>query len=192
MKLVQIGDELYDEETGEFAGLACAWLPNGPLESETDLHNFLQRRSELETELAAAEMQYASVLSNITKIIKKRQQRLDWLNARYESSATAVAETLLPRKPDGTVTSKTWTSPWGQVKFRDKPASVKIADPELALRFAEQFAPDAIKRTESVLVSKLPTSDWLDEGRTPDGFTISPRETTVSITTLDRKEKNGE
>lgn len=189
MAIERIGDDLFDTETGEYAGPANNSLPDRALETEEELLAYMNRLSSAEADVLAETKRLEAVVANVEKLLALKKRRVEWLKARYELSANDVAEGLLPRKPDGTFRTKTYTCPWGQVAFREVKAKVAVANPELAVRWAKENAPDAVKVVESVLVSKLPeevTAKWLageySEGTL--GFTIEPGRTSVKVTTV--------
>lgn len=189
MAIERIGDDLFDTETGEYAGPANNSLPDRALETEEELLAYMNRLSSAEADVLAETKRLEAVVANVEKLLALKKRRVEWLKARYELSANDVAEGLLPRKPDGTFRTKTYTCPWGQVAFREVKAKVAVANPELAVRWAKENAPDAVKVVESVLVSKLPeevTTKWL-AGEYSDGtlgFTIEPGRTSVKVTTV--------
>lgn len=189
MAIERIGDDLFDTDTGEYAGPANSNLPDRALETEEELLAYMNRLSSAEADVLAETKRLQAVVANVEKLLALKNRRVEWLKARYELSANDVAEGLLPRKPDGTFRTKTYTCPWGQVAFREVKPKVAVANPELALRWAKENAPDAVKVVESVLVSKLPeevTAKWLageySEGAL--GFTIEPGRTSVKVTTV--------
>lgn len=189
MAIERIGDDLFDTETGEYAGPANNSLPDRALETEEELLAYMNRLSSAEADVLAETKRLEAVVANVEKLLALKKRRVEWLKARYEHSATVVAINLLPMKPDGTFRSKTYTCPWGQVAFRDVKAKVAVANPELAVRWAKENAPEAVKVVESVLVSKLPeevTAKWLageySEGAL--GFTIEPARSSVKYTTV--------
>lgn len=183
MNLVRVGDELYDSETGEFAGLANTYLDG--VSDEATLLTYLNRRLRYEAEVRAAEIEMDAIVANAAKHLEAKRKKLDWLNTRFESDAVLVAHTLLPRNGEGHITSKTLSTPYARIAFRTKSASVSIANEEAALGWALANNADAVKVTQKVLVSKLPTKDWVEEGRCPDGFEIVPEVESVTIKTIE-------
>lgn len=185
----RIGDDLFDVETGEYAGPADTTLPKGALETEEDLLAFMNRLNRAEADLVAERARLKALIDNCERMVELKRKRVDWLNAMYQTSASVIAESLLPRKADGSYRSKTYTCPWGQIAFREVKPRVVVANAELALTWAKQHAPDAVKVAESILVSKLPeevVSEWLnsEDQHTPFGFTIEPGRQSVSVKTV--------
>lgn len=191
MPIERIGDDLFDTETGEYAGPANSNLPDRALETEEELLAYMNRLSSAEADVLAETKRLQAVVANVEKLLALKNRRVEWLKARYELSANDVAEGLLPRKPDGTFRTKTYTCPWGQVAFREVKPKVVVNNQQLAVAWAKDHAPEAIKTVESVLVSKLPetfTERWagyeFGNGDTPWGFAIEPGRTSVKVTTV--------
>lgn len=184
MNLVRIGDEYFDAETGEFAGPVDSTLPDGNIENEEQLLAYMRRLMRYEAEARATEMELKAIIANAEKMLKQRQRKVEWLKTRWATSAAVTAESLLPRKSDGTYRLKTWTCPFGEVKFTSRGASVEIADDDVAVRWAEANSPEAVKVTKKVLVSQLPSKDWLAEGRCPNGFALRDGSTSVTFKTI--------
>lgn len=156
MGFVQIDEYIYDEETGECAGLANPGYLPASLETEDDLQHYLRRLMEAETRLQAEEKQYQSVLANVRKMVQRRRSQVEWLRRTYESQSGKIAETLLPRKADGSFRTKTYRCPWGSVSLRETKPTLKIQEKDVALAFVKMECPDAVKVEESVLVSRIP------------------------------------
>ena len=191
MPIERIGDDLFDTETGEYAGPANSNLPDRALETEEELLAYMNRLSSAEADVLAETKRLQAVVANVEKLLALKNRRVEWLKARYELSANDVAEGLLPRKPDGTFRTKTYTCPWGQVAFREVKPKVVVNNQQLAVAWAKDHAPEAIKTVESVLVSKLSETfieRWagyeFGNGDTPWGFAIEPGRTSVKVTTV--------
>jgi hypothetical protein len=189
----RIGEDLFDVETGEYAGPADNTLPKGPLETEEDLLAFMNRINRAESDLVAERVRLKAVIDNCERMVELKRKRVEWLTAMYQNSAAQIAESLLPRKADGSYRSKTYTCPWGQVAFRDVKSKVVVDNQQLAVAWAKLNAPDAVKVVESVLVSKLPddkVAEWIDsqDHNAPWGFTIEPGRQSVTLKTVSSNE----
>jgi hypothetical protein len=189
----RIGEDLFDVETGEYAGPADNSLPKGPLETEEDLLAFMNRINRAESDLVAERVRLKAVIDNCERMVELKRKRVEWLTAMYQNSAAQIAESLLPRKADGSYRSKTYTCPWGQVAFRDVKSKVVVDNQQLAVAWAKLNAPDAVKVVESVLVSKLPddkVAEWIDsqDHNAPWGFTIEPGRQSVTLKTVSSNE----
>jgi hypothetical protein len=192
MPIERIGDDLFDTETGEYAGPANSNLPDRALETEEELLAYMNRLSSAEADVLAEAARLQAIVANVDKMLALKNRRVEWLKARYERSASEVAQKLLPRKPDGTFRTKTYTCPWGQVAFRDVKPKVVVANPILAVEWAKVNAPEAVKVVESVLVSKLPETAierWVERNMADNlGFTIEPARQSVKVTTVSDSE----
>lgn len=193
LKVERIGDDLFDVETGEYAGPADNTLPKGPLETEEDLLAFMNRINRAESDLLAEKVRLDAVIANCQKMLDLKKKRVEWLSAMYQNSAAEIAQSMLPRKADGSFRSKTYTCPWGQIAFRDVKPKVVVDNQQLAVAWAKLNAPDAVKVVESVLVSKLPEDkviEWVDsqDNNTPWGFTIEPGRQSVTLKTVSSNE----
>lgn len=189
----RIGEDLFDVDTGEYAGPADNSLPKGPLETEEDLLAFMNRINRAESDLVAERVRLKAVIDNCERMVELKRKRVEWLTAMYQNSAAQIAESLLPRKADGSYRSKTYTCPWGQVAFRDVKSKVVVDNQQLAVAWAKLNAPDAVKVVESVLVSKLPddkVAEWVDsqDHNAPWGFTIEPGRQSVTLKTVSSNE----
>ena len=150
-----IDGELWDEETGEYAGPASGWIRGD--ESPEDLALLVMRkRMDIEASIQAEKDKLDTITNNIVKMIGKHTARLEWLEAQYNSQLAEYAMSQLPRKADGTLKGKTWTCPYGTVGFRTIATRVAVETEDVALEWARKNCPAAIKLKESILVSQLP------------------------------------
>jgi len=187
MGIVRIGEDLWDEETGEYAGPVDGALDATGVQTEDDLLVFMRRLLRYESDVAAAKAELQTIIANAEKIIVERERKRDWWLERYEQQAKHVADSLLPRKADGSYASKTHKTPFGTISFVTRGQSVAINDAEGdAIAWAEQNVPEAVKVTKKVLISQLPTKEWIAEGRCPSGFVIEDGYTIAKIKTLDK------
>ena len=107
----------------------------------------------------------------------------------YEKQAGKVVESLLPRDKEGKLRTKTYRSPWGSISLRETKPSVKVTQTGLAVQFAKLECPDAVKVTESVLVSMIPEGvkgRLLDDPALAEamGFSVSEGGDSVTVKTL--------
>jgi O6-methylguanine-DNA--protein-cysteine methyltransferase len=174
-----IDGELYDEETGEYAGPASGWIKGD--ETAEDLALLVMRkRMDIEATLQAERSKLDAIVENTRKMVAKHQARLDWLEAQYNAQLQDYALSQLPRKADGTLKVKTWTCPYGTVAFRTVAERVKVVEEEEAVAWLMHHNPEAIKTKHTVLVSKL--SDFaLDHA---PGLEIIPASESVTIKTV--------
>ena len=150
-----IDGELWDDETGEYAGPASGWIRGD--ESPEDLALLVMRkRMDIEASILAEKAKMDAIVENFRKMIGKHQARLEWLEMHYGKELEAYAMSQLPRKADGTLKGKTWTCPFGTVGFRTIAPKVAVEAEDVALEWARKNCPSAIKLKESILVSQLP------------------------------------
>jgi hypothetical protein len=174
-----IDGELYDEETGEYAGPASGWITGN--ESPEDLALLVMRkRMDIEAAIDAETAKMHAILANCTAMINKHAARLAWLERQYNAQLQDYAMSQLPRKADGTLKVKTWTCPYGTVSFRTVAERVKVVDEEETVAWLMDHNPEAIKTKHTVLVSKL--SDFaLDHA---PGLDLIPATESVTIKTV--------
>ena len=174
-----VDGELWDEETGEYAGPMSGWI-NGN-ESPEDLALLVMRkRMDIEAAIDAETAKMHAILANCTAMINKHAARLAWLERKYNAQLQDYALSQLPRKADGTLKVKTWTCPYGTVAFRTVAERVKVVEEEEAVAWLMHHNPEAIKTKHTVLVSKL--SDFaLDHA---PGLDLIPASESVTIKTV--------
>ena len=179
MSLIEMHGELWDEETGEYAGPASGWITGE--ESPEDLALLVMRkRMDIEADIQAEKAKMDAIIANMAKLIGKHQARLDWLEHRYNAQLQDYAMSQLPRKADGTLKAKTWTCPFGSVSFRTVTEKVKVVDEDETVEWLMHHNPEAVKTKHTVLVSKL--SDFALE-KAP-GIEIVPATESVTIKTV--------
>jgi hypothetical protein len=183
-----IDGELWDEETGEYAGPASGWIKGN--ESPEDLALLVMRkRMDIEAAIDAETAKMHAILANCTNIIAKQTARLEWLESQYNAQLQDYAMSQLPRKADGTLKGKTWTCPFGSIGFRTVASRVAVDTEDLALAWARKNCPAAIKIKESILVSQLPEpikSAMLEHpaDALKAGFVVHPEAQAVTIKTV--------
>ena len=174
-----IDGELYDEETGEYAGPAFGWIKGD--ETPEDLALLVMRkRMDIEASIQAEKDKLDAITNNVVKMLGKHVARLEWLERQYNAQLQDFAMSQLPRKADGTLRVKTWTCPYGTVAFRTVAEKVRVVDEEQAVAYLMHHDPDSVKTKHTVLVSKL--SDFaLDHA---PGLEIIPATESVTIKTV--------
>ena len=179
MSLIEMHGELWDEDTGEYAGPASGWITGE--ESPEDLALLVMRkRMDIEADIQSEKAKMDAIIANMSKLIGKHQARLDWLEHRYNAQLQDYAMSQLPRKADGTLKAKTWTCPYGSVSFRTVAEKVKVVDEDETVAWLMEHNPEAVKTKHTVLVSKL--SDFALE-KAP-GIEIVPATESVTIKTV--------
>jgi len=175
-----IDGELWDEETGEYAGPASGWITGE--ESPEDLALLVMRkRMDIEASIQAEKDKLDAITNNMVKIIGKHVARLEWLERQYNAQLQDYAMSQLPRKADGSLKVKTWTCPYGSVSFRTLAERVKVVDEEQAVAYCLKHDPEAVKTKHTILVSKF---TGLTAGDLPPGTEIIPATESVTIKTV--------
>jgi len=188
MALIEMHGEMWDEETGEYAGPASGWITGN--ESPEDLALLVMRkRMDIEASIQAERAKMDAIIQNVNKIIGKHEARLIWLENQYDAQLQDYAMSQLPRKADGTLKAKTWTCPYGTVAFRTLAPKIAVESEDAALVWARKNCPAAIKLKESILVSQLPEPIKTAMLEQPDharkaGFVVHPEAQAVTIKTL--------
>ena len=179
MSLIEMHGELWDEETGEYAGPASGWITGE--ESPEDLALLVMRkRMDIEADIQAEKAKMDAIIANMAKLIGKHQARLDWLERQYNDKLQDYAMSQLPRKADGSLKAKTWTCPYGSVSFRTVAEKVNVVDEDETVAWLMEHNSEAVKTKHTVLVSKL--SDFA-VNHAP-GIEIVPATESVTIKTV--------
>jgi O6-methylguanine-DNA--protein-cysteine methyltransferase len=174
-----IDGELWDEETGEYAGPASGWITGE--ESPEDLALLVMRkRMDIEATIQAEKAKMEAIIENARKMVAKHEARLDWMERRYNAQLQDYALSQLPCKADGSLKVKTWTCPFGTVSFRTVAERIKVVEEEEAVAWLMHHNPEAIKTKHTVLVSKL-SDHALDNA---PGLDLIPASESVTIKTV--------
>jgi len=192
MAIVQVGEDLIDEETGEYAGPANTTLPDA-LETIDDVIAFLHRLMQAQSRLESKRMELDSIIEHCRTMVKREEDRVNWLLKKHESNARLIAMSELPRRKDGSFASKTFTCPWGKISYVDVMPSVYVTDEAKALEWCRIHKPDAIKVSEKILVTPLKShfiegGDLVDE--LPDGFALKEGRQSATIKTIVESKAN--
>jgi hypothetical protein len=174
-----INGEMFDEETGEYAGPASGWITGDESPEELALL-VMRKRMDIEASIQAEKDKLDAITNNMVKIIGKQVAKLEWLERRYNAQLQDYALSQLPRKADGTLKVKTWTCPYGSVSFRTLAERVKVIDEEETVAWLMHHNPEAVKTKHTVLVSKL--SDFATVHA--PGIEIVPATESVTIKTV--------
>lgn len=154
--LVRIGDDLYDADTGEFAGSAVSrWVPD-VLESESDLLDFMRELQDAELRLQMEKARLNTIVENTKRMVRRAESKVEWMRAKWGAQAVVYSESLLPRKADGSLKTGTYTCPYGTIRRRNVAPTVTVTDPDAVAQWLQHCAPEAIVRSTKILVSKVP------------------------------------
>jgi len=174
-----INGELFDEETGEYAGPASGWITGEESPEELALL-VMRKRMDIEASIQAEKDKLDAITNNMIKLIGKHMARLEWLERQYNDKLHDYALSQLPRKADGSLKVKTWTCPFGSVSFRTVAERVKVVDEEETVAWLMEHNPEAVKTKHTVLVSKL-SDHALDNA---PGLDLIPASESVTIKTI--------
>ena len=174
-----INGEMFDEETGEYAGPASGWITGDESPEELALL-VMRKRMDIEASIQAEKDKLDAITNNMVKLIGKHMQRLEWLERQYNDKLQDYALSQLPRKADGTLKVKTWTCPFGSVSFRTIAERVKVVDEEETVAWLMEHNPEAVKTKHTVLVSKLSDHATIHA----PGLEIVPATESVTIKTI--------
>ena len=172
-----IGDSYYEIETGEYAGPIDGWLGD-ELKTEDNVLLALQRLLKYETELKAEQLAMQSVVDRYKSMVKDKERKVQWLQAKYGAQIGEFAKSQLHGK------AKTWKCPWGQVAFRTSQPTFSILDDHKAA-YVIPLSLDAIKTEYKIYKSKIPKEVQLTlVEEYPDIFSIIEATENVTIKTL--------
>jgi len=174
-----INGELFDEETGEYAGPASGWITGDESPEELALL-VMRKRMDIEASIQAEKDKLDAITNNMVKLIGKHMARLEWLERQYNDKLQDYALSQLPRKADGSLKVKTWTCPFGSVSFRTVAERVKVVDEEETVAWLMEHNPEAVKTKHTVLVSKLSDHATIHA----PGLEIVPASESVTIKTI--------
>lgn len=185
-ELIRENGWVIDQNTGEVVGV-YGWLEKGVVETEQDLWILQKKMLDVDSLVIGERAQLRRIQEMCEKRIKTLESRRSWMELKYGVSATLVARELLPRN------KKTYTSPYGEITFRSSKTKIKFTNQEAAVAWAKTYQPEAIKVSESVLVSKL-TQQSVDDLVTyseirPDGCEIIPETEVVKFVGLKEKDE---
>ena len=186
--LIKSDGWLIDPSTGEVVGAYGILDKDRDVETEQDLWIIQERLLSIDAQILAEKEQ----LKRITELCQKRINNLlgkrNWLEVRYLPSATEIARQNLSKG------KKTYTSPYGEVTFRNTKDRLVIDDQAMVVSWAKKNAPEALKVEESVLVSKIPdriANEFLKfEKFMPPGMHIEAGQEKVSFVPLKKKEQD--
>ncbi len=180
-----IGDSYYEIETGEYAGPVDGWLGE-ELASEADILLAMQKLLQYETELKAQQLYVQSVTERCKAMVKEKERKVLWLQARYGAQIADFAKKQLTGK------AKTWKCPWGQVSFRISTPTLSIIDEEKAAMVIPLNL-DAVKVEAKIYKSKIPKEIQLTlVEQYPDLFSMTEATENFTVKTLTASEATDE
>jgi hypothetical protein len=166
-----------DADTGEVLGPV---VEAGSIASQQALESVLDVLGQQEARVKAEELRLQSIIENARRTLSRKQSYLGYLRSIYNAPIEVYAKAQLEGKK-----TKSIATPFGTVAFRTTKGGLKVADPALALEFAQSNGfTNAIKVTEAFQISKLdPAQKALIEEKLPDGFELTSDVETMSIKT---------
>mgnify|MGYP006198647437 CR=1 FL=1 len=138
----------------------------------------LQRLLKYETELKAEQLSTQSIIDRCKQMVKDKERKVQWLQARYGAQIADFAKKQLVGK------AKTWKCPWGQVAFRTSQPTFSILDDEKAV-YVIPLNLDAIKTEYKIYKSKIPKEVQLTlVEQYPDIFSVTEATENFSVKAL--------
>lgn len=138
-------------ETGEVLG----HIDTGDQFAVTDLKSaewVLEKMQAQDSEIAGLGLRRQAIIDQLDSMVRDNKRRRDWLEYRFGNDLMAFADDALKDAK-----SKSLKTPYGTLGFRLNPGSIKVREEakEYAVTWAKEHAPDAVKVTESILVTPL-------------------------------------
>lgn len=150
MSVIQSGEYLVDPETGEVVGMAAKL----PFQIETMEHVewLAEKLFNLNAEEDMLNAKLKSYTENMRLMMNENKRKREWLERRFFTDAAAVVQENCPKN------AKSVKTPFGRAGFQKTGGGIKIVEgsEEFAVEWCKENAPDAVKKVETVLVSKLP------------------------------------
>lgn len=173
---------IIDIESGEVVGQE---RPEFRVTDEASAEWVLEKIMNAEADAARDRLKLKAVVERLEASIKASEKRAEWFRSRYGSELEEFARERLQDSK-----TKTLKLTWGSISFRTVKGGLRVADPEAALTWAKQYAPEAVKVTEAFQITKL-GDDWrttLTTVTPPEqlaerGFAIAEDSEVVSIKT---------
>lgn len=135
---------LIDSRTGEV--LEFVGRPEWRIDSDDKAEWVLERRGEIEADLAAVRARREAILANLDALERKHAGRLRALDFRFEGELEAFARSKLAGGK-----AKTWRCPYGTVAIRKVPGRWTWADvadaKDKAVEWADRHHPHLVVET---------------------------------------------
>jgi hypothetical protein len=148
--IVEIDGDLYDEETGEYAGPASRYI-DGAADTEEKVLQVMRKHMDLVADIEATKIKHEAILANIKVEMARKESRLDWLLRQYQADLEHYVHQTLPRDKEGNLKTKTWSCPWGKISFRTTIKRKTISDQEAYVKWCvENNRLDLLKLTPMI------------------------------------------
>lgn len=177
--LIVVDGYTVNKETGEVYGRSDCAPGLFVIDSDDKADWVLQKRMDEESEINAINARIQALTDNLRSMRKEHENRLQWLEFRFDDELTEYAKTKLTDK------SKTAKFAYGKVSFRTSAGTNKILDMDAAVAYAEASPnPEIVKVTKSVNVSDL--KENFDLSGLPFIESSGPKETVTIATGLEK------
>jgi len=162
---------IVDADTGEIIRHSCDAFAVTDRDSAEWV---LEKMQEVDASIVADEIRLRVIAERIQSRIKHQEQRRNWLRNRFAGELEEYAQSALTGQK-----ARTLILDNGKISFRKTPGSTTVIDMAAAIVWAKSNAPDALKVTETVLVTPLKGRDDLPEAI----FTVTPPSEKCTIET---------
>ena len=134
MAIVEVDGDLWDDETGEYAGPSSNWV-DGPADTEEKVLQVMRKHMDMVADIEAAKLKHDAIFANICAEMNRKEARLEWLKRAYGADLEAYARKVLPKDSEGNYKTKTWSCPWGKISFRTVLKRKTIVDQETYIKW---------------------------------------------------------
>lgn len=155
-----------DTETGEVLGCPEP-RPQFHVTDRESAEWVLHKMQDLQAEKVAIEARLKALTDNLNAQIHEVERRLGFLQYRFGGELFDWAREEIAKQPHGPKHVKT---DYGKIGFRATKGSIKVADEEAALSWAERQAPEAVVIKKAVHVSALPQALKQDVFDAPERY----------------------
>jgi len=157
---------IIDTATGEVLGEE---KPEFRVTDESSAEWVLEKIMTAEADAARERIRLKAVTDRLQSNIRTAENRAAFFRERYAADLEEFARQRL----EGAKT-KTLKLTWGSLSLRTVKGGLRVEDPDAALAWAKQNAPDAVKVTEAFQISKLtPDQKSALEASPPAGFVVT-------------------
>jgi len=127
MAIIEVDGDLWDDETGEYAGPVSKYI-DGAADTEEKVLQVMRKHMDLVADIEATKIKHEAILANIKSEMARKESKLDWLLRMYSADLDHYVQNALPRDSEGALKVKTWSCPWGKISFRTTPKRTVVTD----------------------------------------------------------------
>lgn len=138
-----------DMETGEIVGQVDV-RPAFVVDDSASADWVLEKMQDVDALVFMEEAKLRAITECIQSRITAQRRRRDWLQRRFAAELEHYAAGALAG-----VKGRTLVLDHGKISFRKSAGSIKVGNMLAAVEWCKSFAPDAVKVTESVVVTPL-------------------------------------